>query len=39
MSPGRADSPWYPTAQLYWQTRVGDWGPVVEQVRRDVAAG
>jgi tetratricopeptide (TPR) repeat protein len=37
MSPGRADSPWYPTARLYWQTRVGDWGPVVEQVKRDVA--
>jgi hypothetical protein len=26
---GRADSPWYPTARLYRQTRAGDWaGPV-----------
>jgi tetratricopeptide (TPR) repeat protein len=39
MAAGRADTPWYPSARLYWQMQVGDWGPVVEAVKRDVAAG
>src|SRR5580658_5891265 len=28
----RADSPWYPSARLFRQTRAGDWGPVIEAV-------
>ena len=36
---GSPATPWYPSAQLYWQAHVGDWGPVVEAVKRDVAAG
>jgi tetratricopeptide (TPR) repeat protein len=32
--PGRTDSPWYPTARLFRQSRAGDWDTVV----RDVAA-
>jgi tetratricopeptide (TPR) repeat protein len=31
---GRDDSPWYPTARLFRQPTLGDWAPVVEQVRR-----
>lgn len=34
----RADSPWYPTARLYRQTRPGDWAAVLWRVRRDLAA-
>lgn len=34
----RADSPWYPSARLYRQPAPGEWGPVFEQVRRDLAA-
>jgi tetratricopeptide (TPR) repeat protein len=33
----RTDSPWYPTLRLYRQTRPGDWGQVLERVRRDLA--
>jgi tetratricopeptide (TPR) repeat protein len=29
----RADSPWYPEMRLFRQTTLGDWQPVVEQVR------
>jgi hypothetical protein len=29
----REDSPWYPTARLFRQTRVGDWDDVVSRVR------
>ncbi|MGB6538336.1 MAG: tetratricopeptide repeat protein, partial [Xanthobacteraceae bacterium] len=32
----REDSPWYPTARLYRQTRIGDWPGVVERVRADL---
>lgn len=31
---GREDSPWYPRARLIRQTRIGDWGPVIEDIRR-----
>ena len=30
---GRTDSPWYPTATLFRQTRFGDWEGVIGQVR------
>jgi hypothetical protein len=30
----RSDSPWYPSARLFRQTRLGDWGPVVADVVR-----
>jgi tetratricopeptide (TPR) repeat protein len=30
----RADSPWYPTARLFRQTRAGDWEAVIAQVGR-----
>jgi tetratricopeptide (TPR) repeat protein len=32
----RADSPWYPTARLYRQTRDGDWEDVIDRVNRDL---
>ncbi|MFO1056760.1 MAG: hypothetical protein U1E53_07300 [Dongiaceae bacterium] len=35
---GRRDSPWYPTMRLYRQRRPGDWAPVLDAVRRDLAA-
>jgi len=28
----REDSPWYPTARLFRQTRMGDWGSVIRRV-------
>ena len=30
---GREDSPWYPTARLWRQSRAGDWAGVIERVR------
>ena len=30
----RADSPWYPTAHLFRQSKPGDWNSVAERVRR-----
>ncbi|HTV29782.1 MAG TPA: tetratricopeptide repeat protein [Xanthobacteraceae bacterium] len=33
----RDDSPWYPTAKLYRQPRIGDWASVVKRVRADLA--
>jgi hypothetical protein len=33
----RDDSPWYPTAKLYRQQRVGDWESVLEQVKTDLS--
>ena len=38
---GRADSPWYPTARLFRQTRLGDWSVLVAEAvaaLRDLAA-
>jgi len=32
----RNDSPWYPTATLYRQSRIGDWREVFERVARDL---
>ncbi len=29
----RADSPWYPSMRLFRQRELGQWGPVVEEVR------
>ena len=29
---GRDDSPWYPTARLFRQTKVGDWREVFERM-------
>lgn len=29
----REDSPWYPSARLFRQSRAGDWGEVLERVR------
>ncbi|PKU24441.1 tetratricopeptide repeat protein [Telmatospirillum siberiense] len=33
----RDDSPWYPTMRLFRQSRLGDWQPVVERVRAELA--
>jgi tetratricopeptide (TPR) repeat protein len=32
----RDDTPWYPTARLFRQPRLGDWESVVERVRREL---
>jgi tetratricopeptide (TPR) repeat protein len=32
----RTDSPWYPTATLYRQSRRGDWATVLQRVERDL---
>ncbi len=34
----RSDTPWYPTARLYRQTRPGQWDDVVQRVRADLVA-
>jgi hypothetical protein len=34
----RTDSPWYPTATLYRQKQFGEWEPVFDEVKRDLAA-
>jgi ADP-heptose:LPS heptosyltransferase len=34
----RRDSPWYPTATLYRQQRIGDWGAVLERLAADLLA-
>jgi hypothetical protein len=36
--PNEGDStPWYPSMRIYTQQEAGDWRPVLEQVRRDLA--
>jgi tetratricopeptide (TPR) repeat protein len=30
----RSDSPWYPTARLFKQASLGDWGGVVQQIKQ-----
>jgi hypothetical protein len=35
--PRRDDSPWYPSVRLYRQTSIGDWIPVIERARLDLA--
>ena len=34
----RADSPWYPSARMFRQAERGNWGPVLEEVCRELAA-
>jgi tetratricopeptide (TPR) repeat protein len=34
---GRDDSPWYPSARLFRQTRIDDWADVVERVTEELA--
>jgi hypothetical protein len=34
----RSDSPWYPTARLFRQSRMGDWREIVDAVRRELCA-
>ncbi|HEU5458200.1 MAG TPA: glycosyltransferase family 9 protein, partial [Terracidiphilus sp.] len=29
----RTDSPWYPTARIFRQAQLGEWEPLIEQVR------
>lgn len=33
----RSDSPWYPSARLFRQRTAGDWGSVIDDVRRELA--
>jgi ADP-heptose:LPS heptosyltransferase len=33
----RADSPWYPTARLFRQTRLSDWSDVMARVAENLA--
>ncbi len=35
----RGDSPWYPTATLYRQTRINDWRGVIARVAEDLCEG
>jgi tetratricopeptide repeat protein/glycosyl transferase family 9 (putative heptosyltransferase) len=35
---GREDSPWYPSARLFRQPRIGDWDTVIERLPKELAA-
>jgi Tfp pilus assembly protein PilF len=35
---GRSDSPWYPNAKIYQQSKPGDWAEVIERVKVDLKA-
>jgi Glycosyltransferase family 9 (heptosyltransferase) len=35
---GRDDSPWYPTARLFRQPKIGDWDSVIEEVKKKLKA-
>ena len=35
----REDSPWYPTARLFRQSRTGDWDGVIAQVKEELSRG
>jgi hypothetical protein len=32
----REDSPWYPTARLFRQTKIGDWSDVLERISKEL---
>jgi tetratricopeptide (TPR) repeat protein len=32
----RTDSPWYPSLKLYRQNNMGDWGPVLTEIQKDL---
>jgi hypothetical protein len=32
----REDSPWYPTMKLFRQSKQGQWGDVIERIRREL---
>ena len=32
----RSDSPWYPTMRLFRQKKIGDWDPVIEEVKNEL---
>ena len=34
----REDSPWYPSARLFRQPHIGDWGSVIARLSRQLAA-
>jgi len=34
---GRTDTPWYPTARLFRQPRIGEWGAVIAQLAEALA--
>ncbi len=34
---GREDSPWYPTARLFRQSKIGDWKGVIRNVKKELA--
>lgn len=33
----RSDTPWYRSMKLYRQQKAGEWGPVIEQVAKDLS--
>ena len=35
--PGRATSPWYPSARLFWQPAIGNWEPAISKARDELS--